>query len=250
MHRIARGEGATFTESFVKETGKEERERFERISNMMLDLTERQYADRRSLGKGKAGEVWVGNLPEFEKDFAIKTVHTPAASVNHLDHEFAIHESFHDAGVRVPRPIMYMSREGPIPQQMMAMEALRGRNVEQLLDEMESEGRKFSLMELQSLLAGVKKEVATAHAAGLYHRDLHFRNVMVDENDNFANPYIIDFGDATLATPGGDEQDIYADDLAKNGRIVRTVFPRDEQFFTELRRVVAKRGLIEKSRPR
>lgn len=66
----------------------------------------------------------------------------------------------------------------------------------------------------QSILDKVSKTINLFHANGLYHRDLHERNIMFDKNGEV---YIIDFGESLMDAQKLNAEEVYTNPL--NGKV-------------------------------
>ncbi|MFH0853485.1 MAG: lipopolysaccharide kinase InaA family protein [bacterium] len=212
-------------------------------AEQLAELLEQEYKDRKGLGTGKSGEVWIGQAPFFERVSCVKTIHDPAASVNSLKREYELHQKFLDAGVRAPELIGYIeakSPEGNIG--IMAMEAIPGgQTFEQWIKGLEARGETIPKSLFDQIKADLKQQINKAHDANLYHRDLNWRNVMIDENYQI---YIIDFGDATQALGGEEERDIYRTDIARDGQVNPIVFRNDEFVLNYISNEAHQRGVL------
>jgi len=189
----------------------------------------------------------MGDSPAFGEKICVKTNYNPEMAVNSPSREFNLQQDFYNAGVRVPKVWMLIEKKddsSPVSQGVIVMETIKGSNLEELLKQMEAEGKKFTAVEHQKIKDDIEQQIGTAHEAGLYHRDLHFRNVMIDEE---LKVYLIDFGDATTALASTPDSEIYSTDTFRNGKPVRIVFPKDENVLGKFSREVVKRDLIEKA---
>jgi len=197
-----------------------------------------------NLGKGKAAEVWFSDHPAFGTKLCAKTNYNSEASVNSPGREFDLQQEYYEAGVRVPKVWMLIEGKegnGQKTQDFIIMETINGPNLKELLDQREQEGKKFTEEEYQKIKDGIKQQIDLAHQAGLYHRDLHLENIMVNDE---LNVYLIDFGDATSALASSEDFEIYRTDTIRKGKPVQLVFPKDENILGEFTREVNERKLV------
>lgn len=224
------------TPEFMSELGLELAESPETIEQRLVDFVEHHYGERTNLGKGKTAEVWVGKPPEFQKDLCIKTAYELGMSVNSMATEFSYHVQFQQAGVRVPRPIAYVRGSGSsLIDGFLAMEAIQGDTLEQYLHKRWANGERLSIPEYKNLIQDIDEQVAKAHAAKLFHRDLHLNNILINEDDQAV---LIDFGDSVRGLGSDDELSIYRGQVVREGRIVPKNFIRDDNYSVELNRIL------------
>lgn len=237
-------ESIRVTEEFKREAGPEFTK--EKQKELARQILEEQYQRRKNLGKGKAAEVWDSDNDFLKKILCVKTTHDPTASVNNPSREFDLQLEYSKAGVRVPKAqILIQEKNDKLQKQdFIVMEKINGPNLEQLLDQMEAEDKKFTADEFKRISNDIAEQIEKAHAAGLYHRDLHFGNIMFDEE---MNVYLIDFGDATTAFASSEDSEIYSTDTVRDGKPVRVVFPKDEDVLAEFRRNVIRRKFVQKA---
>ena len=72
------------------------------------------------------------------------------------------------------------------------MERIYGYTVHEILLQPSLLPKKFNY---DVFCAALEESVAILHSIGIYHRDLHAKNIMIDSKTGM--PYIIDFGTAT-----------------------------------------------------
>jgi serine/threonine protein kinase len=138
---------------------------------------------------------------------------------NAMEQEMTIHGEFYDivsamedSTVGVPKPYYYIEMGG---KKMFAMERLRARSVDDLLRGFGSLPEWFDDEHVDSLCDGLTQALDACHAQGLYHRDLHFGNIMVTQSKTQEKAdklgYIIDFG---LSAKGIEGMDPYKKETA------------------------------------
>lgn len=221
---------------FRFELGLNQAETPEHIEGRLVDFVEHHYQKRTNLGKGKTAEVWVGKPPEFHKDLCIKTAYELGQSVNSLATEFSYHVQFEQAGVRVPRAIAYVRGAGSsLIDGFLAMEAIEGDTLEEYLHKRWANGQRLSIAEYKDTMQDIDEQIAKAHDAKLFHRDLHLNNILINEN---GQAVIIDFGDAVRGLGSDDDLSIYRGQVVREGRIVPKNFLRDDNYSTEFNRIL------------
>jgi len=240
--------GVEYTKDFLKEVGAEMGEE-ERADSFRREL-EVQYEKRNEIDKGKAAEIWYGDWPLTEDPVCLKTNYNPKASVNDIAREYALQQKFREAGVRVAKPWLHadLSIQGkddqtPVERGIIAMEVIDGSTLEQFILDMQEEGKQLTVDEYRMIEKDLKEQIEIAHKAGLYHRDLHLRNVMLDKDLRI---HLIDFGDAAEAESQLDESTIYQTETARDGKVVTIRFPQDENILKEFSQELIKRNLIDK----
>lgn len=210
----------------------------------LLEHFQEQYEEREQLGIGKSGEVWIGQDPFYSDKTCTKTIHDPNATVNTLRREFEIHQEAERAGIRVPPLLAYIeSRESNGDfHALLAMKAIEGRTLEQWFYDMKKENRRFENDKIKAMRDQLKQMILQLHEANIYHRDLHFGNVMID---NEGNLYIIDFGDAKITLSSESDRDIYQVEMFKDGQMMTiSNLRKDEYILNEITDRAHKAGLI------
>jgi predicted Ser/Thr protein kinase len=109
------------------------------------------------------------------------------------------------AVVKLQREVDEWDEQGTYAQEdveMLVMERVRGMNIEQIIDQskfpLEFLPETFSFKEFE---ADLLDQIERLHEAGIYHRDITLRNVMIESQTG--KPWIIDFG-ISNDVPGDD----------------------------------------------
>ena len=173
------------------------------------------------LQSGAMGAVWEARHRAEGRPVAIKFLHaslvgTRAEQRMHYEAE-ALSRFEHPAAARVFE--VGRTADGVT---FLVMELLRGRTLLDLLDER----WRIEATEAVCLLLPIAGALASAHAAGVLHRDVKPSNVMLDEVTG--SPKLIDFGLALLASAARITQDgvlvgtpaYVAPELARSGAAV------------------------------
>jgi len=129
-----------------------------------------------------------------------------------------------DDFVSVPRPYIaadYSTNEDLEGFRFMMMQRLKASSIRDIID------NKMSLpsgLNIKNFRERLSNFIEKMHNRGIYHRDLHEGNVMLDEDGKI---YVIDFGASTKAM--GDENP-YKEELLRDTKI----FTRDEDNLTQI----------------
>lgn len=140
-----------------------------------------------SIGEGDSAEVLVAEGTPFEKVCLKRIKKNPPVICNDIDEENAFQIKAQEAGVRTPLPLISLqTNKGPC----FLMERIEGHSMKDILQKPELLPKDFKYDNFFKLL---ENQISLMHRAGLYHRDLHSGNVMIDKE---SLPVIIDFGSA------------------------------------------------------
>lgn len=181
------------------------------------------------IGEGADGRVVMdtrgehGLHPEVCCKFAL--VETLKRGRNSMIEEIEMQSAFYeaaasctDARIGVPEPY-YEVDTGNI--QIIAMEKLHARSVDDVLRGFGTLPKDF---DVDVFCDALRSFIDTMHAKGLYHRDLHYGNIMVTQAGALEDApvgYVIDFGLSGHVHPG---TDAYRKELAG------TVFTYDDDY--------------------
>lgn len=154
-----------------------------------------------SIGEGVNADVYIAEGTPFEKVCLKRIKKVQKMICNDIDTENKFQIEAQQAGVRTPLPLISLQTDkGPT----FIMERIKGYSMKDILGKPALLPKKFKY---ENFFQSLKKQISLMHNSGIYHRDLHSGNVMVD-NDGL--PVIIDFGTATKGT--GSEM-TYQDDV-------------------------------------
>jgi len=126
---------------------------------------------------------------------------------NTLERELDLHIAFYkklksfDSSVKVPSPYYYCEFGN---HKMIAMERLPARSVDDLLRGFGSIPQWFDEAAINRFCDDLRKSLDYCHQQGLYHRDLHFGNLMFTQSNTPTEVlgYIIDFGVSSFGVEG------------------------------------------------
>ncbi len=160
------------------------------------DRVEDQWGHLRVLeriGRGACGEVYRAWDTRLDREVALKLLPTSAADESHATS--IIEEGRLLARVRHPNVVTIYGAERIADQVGLWMEFVRGRTLEQLLEQ----GRVFRVAEVVDIGVELCHAVSAVHSAGLLHRDIKAHNVMLAEDGRVV---LMDFGTGReLAAP-------------------------------------------------
>lgn len=132
----------------------------------------------------------------------------------------------------VPSPVCAAKTEKA---EYVFMEIIDGLSIKDLTKNGKNEAENYLTTEIlknidfNSFFKELKMTIERMHSEGIYHRDLHSGNVMVDKN---GKPVIIDLGTAKKSRLL--EEDPYIDDRIGSS----TIFPSDDNKVVELRGIL------------
>jgi serine/threonine protein kinase len=156
-----------------------------------------RYELVRPLGRGGMGEVWLGRDARLDRDVAVKLLRPsvlPAGSdvealVARFDREARLTAKLENPGV----PAVYDSGTDQ-DDFYLVMQLIGGAD----LAEFAAENEPVPLAWVAAIGAQIASIIGSAHAAGLVHRDLKPRNVMITDTGEIK---VLDFGIAVLRDP-------------------------------------------------
>ena len=159
----------------------------------MTGWTDKQigkYQVKEFLGRGGMGEVYRAVHPNLERDVAIKMIHSLAASTPRVVDRFQ-REAKVVATLRHPGIVQVYDFDVEASTLYMVMEYIPGKNLQQHLNTLRSQGTWLSLAEALRMFQLITEAVAYAHGHGVIHRDLKPANVLLLANQQ---PILADFG--------------------------------------------------------
>ncbi|MBP2329826.1 serine/threonine protein kinase [Kibdelosporangium banguiense] len=153
-----------------------------------------RYSLVRPLGRGGMGEVWLGRDTRLDRDVAVKLLRPsslPAgadveALINRFAREARLTAKLENPGV----PAVYDTGQDE-DDLFLVMQVIGGAD----LAEFQAENEPVPVGWVVAIGAQIASVLGAAHGAGLIHRDLKPRNVMITENGEIK---VLDFGIAVL----------------------------------------------------
>lgn len=135
---------------------------------------------------------------------------------NTVTEEAVIQENFYqtvmnmkEGKIGIPMPFYVLEISD---KKIIAMEKLQARSVEHIL---RGVGHLPAWFDIDEFCNELRKTLEYAHAHGLFHRDMHFGNIMISQSperaENGKMGYLIDFG---LSTVGDESIDPYKKEVA------------------------------------
>lgn len=170
--------------------------RFEVVSEFVKRKTneeiiaclERNFSNAEKIGEGKNAEVFGLAEGAFEK-MCVKRLRKGVPKTNGPKEEFQFQEKVDRAGVRTPLAIMWL-RDTLTREEYIIMEKIKGSSLAEIFSGAAYTPENF---DLDTFIKELDNQVHKMNNAGIFHRDLHEGNIMIDEN---GDPVIIDFGQA------------------------------------------------------
>lgn len=202
---------------------------------------------QRELGRGKSGMVWTGSAPEVKDGLCFKAIHTPGIETNTLEAEYQMHQEAEQLGIRVPKLLGFIRTPSDSPfgsHGLLVMEQIRGRTIEEEIQWRAKEGRKWDAEEFLSLGEKIDHDLEILHDHQIYHRDLHFRNVMIREN---GEPVFIDFGRSKRVFSSEENDQIYQGTITDHGRRITQQLLQDHTFLPQFSTEALKRNLVTRA---
>lgn len=144
-----------------------------------------------SIGEGGNAIIYAMPGTAFEKVCLKKIKKNPQILYNNIDEEHDFQILAKKVGIRTPFSLLSIKTNDD---EYLVMEKIEGNSVGEIIKNPKLLPQNFNpSVFCDSLDDQIKK----MHSAGMYHRDLHDNNIMIDKK---GLPVIIDFGTATMGT--------------------------------------------------
>ncbi len=144
-----------------------------------------------SIGFGGNADVFAIEEGPFSKVCLKRIKEKPQMICNSIDTENEFQGKAQGAGVRTPLTLISVETDHG---DFLIMERINGSTVEEVIKNPSLLPENF---DYNLFINDLENQIEILHNAGIFHRDLHVRNVMIDEH---GQPVIIDFGTATFGT--------------------------------------------------
>lgn len=155
----------------------------ERIKNVEFEET--------PIGEGGNAVIFVPKEEKLKGVCLKKVKEKPQIQYNDIEQESKYQEELRENGVNTPE--ILVSIDSPNGKYFL-MERVDGYNISEVIQKPELMPKKF---DYENFCKALEEQIATMHKVGIYHRDLHEKNIMINED---GLPVIIDFGTATYGS--------------------------------------------------
>ncbi len=149
-----------------------------------------RYEIEQELGSGGMSAVYKANDPNLKRVVAIKLIHPHLSKDTEFVRRFEI-EAAAVAQLRHPNIVQVYDFDHDGDTYYMVLEFVPGETLQQRLQRLNNQGRKFTIDEVINLAAKTCDAVDYAHKRGLVHRDIKPANLMINVQ---ADPVLMDFG--------------------------------------------------------
>lgn len=168
----------------------------------ILACLERLEKDAETIGYGENAEILALTNNEYLSGVCVKKLKKfPKIKDNRPETEFEYQQEINNKhGVRTPLSICHI-RDTVTGQEYLIMERIKGVSLGDIGKGLARFPEKYNH---EKFFEKLKADLKKMHDGGIYHRDLHWGNVMVDEETG--DPVIIDFGTASRVFRGDDEK--------------------------------------------
>lgn len=209
-----------------------ENEPLEKHGERILELLQNKESE---LGEGRTANAHHGSssdkvcykiIPDVKSEF-----YDQGTFFTDVEGEAEFLESLQglDADVRVPKVYGTIAVHEPKRMDVLVMERLRAVS---LKDVVEMKAALPESFELESFFKKIQVFIDKMHKKGIYHRDLHEGNIMVDEESG--NPYVIDFGSSKKLYFGEENPYVEVNELRRK----KMYFTDDLEFLKRVRKTV------------
>lgn len=201
----------------------------------------------RELGRGKSGMVWTGSAPEVKDGLCFKAIHTPGVETNTLEAEYEMHQEAERLGMSVPKLLGFINTTADSAfgnHGLVVMEQIHGRTIEEEIQWRQREDKPWGAEEFLALGKKIDHDLEIFHNHQMYHRDLHFRNIMIRET---GEPVLIDFGRSRKVFSSEENRQIYQGIVTDQGRRITQQLLQDHTFLSQFSSEVLSRNLVTRA---
>ncbi|MGI9118227.1 MAG: protein kinase domain-containing protein [Minisyncoccia bacterium] len=193
---------------------------------------------------GNGNNAFVNTLEYFDQKFGpicVKSIKEfPKFIVNDIHTEADFQKKLFDGGVKTPR-YLYLLKDIVSKKEYLVMEQIIGPTIEEAFLNPSVVPLGFNNKEFINKL---DSEIKKMHSMGVVHRDLHWGNIMIDQDND---PVIIDFGTATDADHNSEnaylESALKFDETTKTYKSVSGYFRNDKDELHNINTKIAKIGI-------
>jgi len=152
------------------------------------------------IGEGGNAIIYIPENESLQNVCIKKTKDKPQIMCNSIDEEHSLQEKAKNAGIRTPTTYLSFINKND-GKEYFLMERINGYSVKDIVKD---EGLMPKNFEYEKFCESLDDQINKLHningiMGGIYHRDLHIGNVMIDEN---GLAVIIDFGTAIESSGG------------------------------------------------
>lgn len=144
------------------------------------------------IGEGGNAIVYAALGTAFEKVCLKRIKEKPQIIFNDIEQEHDFQVKAQEAGVRTPLSLLSINTDYG---KYLIMERIIGHSVGEIVKDPDLLPKNF---DTKKFCESLDEQISKMHKHGIYHRDLHENNVMIDDKDGL--PVFIDFGTATEGT--------------------------------------------------
>ncbi|MEZ4210831.1 MAG: phosphotransferase [Candidatus Paceibacterota bacterium] len=187
------------------------------------------------IGWGKNADILAVGDKSYRKLCAKKIKDKPLVLDNRPEEEFKYQQKVRALGIKTPASIAIV-RNIDTGEEYLIMERIMGPSIGDVVSS-EVNAPIPEKYNHDVFFKKLKDNLKKMHDEGIYHRDLHSGNVMIDEE---GDPVIIDFGSATEAFSGDEEKYVqtqvkHYDQVNNRYNVVSGRYLEDEMGYESLR---------------
>lgn len=142
------------------------------------------------IGEGGNAFIYIPTEETFANICIKKSKEKPQIIYNTIDQEHEFQKEIKGLGINTPATLLSFINEDD-GLSYFVMERIKGHTVREVIQDETLLPENFNY---EKFCNSLNEQISKMHKAGIFHRDLHSDNVMINEN---GSPVIIDFGTAT-----------------------------------------------------
>lgn len=140
------------------------------------------------IGEGNNATIYIPENESLQSVCIKKGKEKQMMIFNNIDDECELQKECKKLGISTPLTLLSFTTKEK--EDYLVMERINGYSVKEILKNIKLLPEKF---DYQIFFKSLEEQIKKMHSAGIYHRDLHSGNIMIDEE---GLPVIIDFGTA------------------------------------------------------